>query len=559
MEDSDDRSSIGFWVCLGLAALSLLACWPGLGGSWVYDDLRMVGNPLYTELTSLIDLFTRTSADYMAVDAAGGRSATYRPVTMATLVVTHALAPKPWAHHLVGWGLHLVTAYLLYRALAPREPGTPTPTRPSVAAMWLAALFLLHPATVESYVWINGRSDLVAGASLAALAAVRPGRIQVSKSIWLLWALLSFAGAAAKLPFVVAAAFLWLGNTLRAAPQHRLRNAGAFGSALLVGVSGYVALRRLYAPLNSDFPSGTGVFDDPGLFTFMPKLAAMAAETLVSLKPEAMRALAWSAVRSWELGEIVGAALVVLGFSALLLRRDWGGLAYVTGAFCTLAPVAIVTRLIWLGFDRYLYMPLILILLALAPYLESLLRRPTSFRWMPIAAASLILLVASLNTRAASSAYRSHEAFLHALISERPDDPSARMFVATDVLARGDKALAAQAMEDFPDPPWPQANIIPQLFVAQALGDSAAYDRAIEYGSREYGADPFIRAYAMRWHYEAGRLDSALGLASAFPRDHSLCVEIARQLSIWARSAVDTDRSRILEAAENLKCATESG
>lgn len=554
--DKDDRSSVGLGVCLGLAGLSLLACWPGLSGTWVYDDIRMVGNPLYAELTSLFDVFTRTSADYLGTHPAARQGATYRPVTMATLIATHTLLPEPWAHHVVSWGLHLITAWLLYRALAPSDP---TSTRLSVAASSLAALFLLHPATVETYVWINGRSDLVAGALFAALAALRPGRVRISSAIMLLWAVLCFAGAAAKLPFVVAAAFLWLGNTLRGAPGHRLRGAVAFGSALLLGVAGYVALRWVYAPLRTGFASGTNVLEDPSLWAFVPKLASMATEAFVSLRPEVMQSLAWSATRSWELGELAGAALLILGLLALIVRRDWGGLAYVTGALCTLAPAAIVTRAIWLGFDRYLYVPMILILLALAPYIDSLLRHASSYRWLAITAGSVILLVAAVNTRAASAAYQSHEAFLHALISERPDDPTVHLFVAGEFLGKGDKDLAAQSLENFPGPPWPKATIIPRLVLAQTLGDSAAYDRAIAYGSREYAGDPLIRAHAMRWHYDAGRLDSALDLARSFPRDHSLCVEVAHQLSIWAESGPANERDQLLEVAGSLECAEDSG
>lgn len=540
---------------MGLAAFSLWACWPGLSGTWVYDDLRMVGNPLYVEWASLFDVFTRTSADYLGAHEAARQGATYRPVTMATLIATHALVPKPWAHHVVGWGLHLITAWLLYRALAPSDQEG---TRLSVAALWLSALFLLHPATVESYVWINGRSDLVAGASLAALAALRPGRVRISNAIIFLWAVLCFAGAAAKLPFVVAAAFLWLGNTLRAAPGHRLRSAVAFGSALLFGVVGYVALRSVYAPLRGGFASGTNVFEDPSLWAFMPKLASMATETLVSLRSEVMQSLAWSATRSWELGELTGAALLILGLLALIVRRDWGGLAYVIGALWTLAPAVIVTRAIWLGFDRYLYMPMILILLAVAPYLESLLRRPSSYRWLAITAGSVILLVAVLNTRAASAAYQSHEAFLHALISERPEDPTVHLFVAGELMDKDDKDFAARSLQSLPDPPWPKATIIPQLVLARKIGDAAAFDRAIAYGSREYADDPLIRAHAMRWHYEAGRLDSALDMARSIPSDHLLCLEVERQLTIWAESGPTTERDRILEVAENLDCVEDS-
>jgi hypothetical protein len=85
---------------------------------------------------------------------------------MFTLLASHALVPRPWLHHAVSWGLHVATAASLYVLLL-RRVSNHGWRHADGAAFVLAALFLLHPVTAEAYVWINGRSDLLAGFWLA--------------------------------------------------------------------------------------------------------------------------------------------------------------------------------------------------------------------------------------------------------------------------------------------------------------------------------------------------------------------------------------------------------
>jgi tetratricopeptide (TPR) repeat protein len=80
----------------------------------------------------------------------------------------------PGAHHLTGAALHLVNAVLLFFALR-------LMTRQTAPSLVVAALFAVHPLRVESVAWASERKDLLAGLfwMLAMLAWVayarRPG------------------------------------------------------------------------------------------------------------------------------------------------------------------------------------------------------------------------------------------------------------------------------------------------------------------------------------------------------------------------------------------------
>jgi hypothetical protein len=112
--------------------------------------------------------------------------------------------------------LHAGTSLLLFALLRASGPAA-RPVKDltnDLAAAGLAALFILHPVHVESYVWINGRSDLLGGFWLTALAfslkqmsrATRQGLVPV-----LVLGFVSFLGASSKLPFAISALAAWLG------------------------------------------------------------------------------------------------------------------------------------------------------------------------------------------------------------------------------------------------------------------------------------------------------------------------------------------------------------
>lgn len=466
---------------------------------------------------------------------------------MLTLVATHVMAPRPWLHHLVGWSLHLIGALFLYLAVRIRDE-----SEGDWVALWIAALFLLHPVGVEAFVWIHGRSDLVAGVCLAALAALRPGRRLLSPLVVFGWIGLVFLGAAAKLTFIPAAMALWLGATLRAKPG--ARSMVALGAAVAVGAGAFLVLRANRAPFDPHIASGSSVLGAADLWAFFPKMIAKAVYATMSLRTEAMQSLAWSAVRPWGAAEFLGISLGAVFVVGLAWRRDWGGLAYLLGALATLAPTIVVTRAIWFGFDRYLYMPLILVLLAAAPYVRALVTRGAVSRPLMVFAACAILLIAGVNSNLASRAYADHLSFMAALVEARPDDPTVRLFVARELGARERPEAVRQAIQQLPGPPWPQAMIAPLIALSRELEDDKILDRTMTYAADAFGDDPLIAAHVVRWHHDRQRLDAALMVAARYPTEHPLCFELRKEMQGWLSAATQDARARIVQAIESLRC-----
>ncbi len=132
------RRRIGWQkILLGLLlfALSLLAIWPGIFGGRIWDDGPLIfHNPLIKDPWGILKFwFTRHTPDYF-------------PVTSSTFWIEWRL----WGFDYFAWrvvnvGFHALGAIFLWRVLKQLK----------VPAAWLgAALFAVHPVTVETTVWI---------------------------------------------------------------------------------------------------------------------------------------------------------------------------------------------------------------------------------------------------------------------------------------------------------------------------------------------------------------------------------------------------------------------
>lgn len=121
-----------------LALIALLAYGPALKGGFVWDDEGLIASGgLFTG--PLRDIwFTMSLPDYW-------------PLTWTSFWIEWRLwGNSPVGYHAVNVGLHLMAALLLWRVLrAVHVPGA-----------WLgAAIFAVHPATVESVAWISERKN----------------------------------------------------------------------------------------------------------------------------------------------------------------------------------------------------------------------------------------------------------------------------------------------------------------------------------------------------------------------------------------------------------------
>ncbi len=497
-----------------VVALSGAATWVGLSGSWVGDDWHMVRNYLYGDWAELGAVFKRNAATYLFVEDKVGP---YRPATMWTLIATHLLAPEPWLHHAVSWLLHGATSLLLFVVLRsqPRAASNVDHATNDFVAAGLAALFFLHPVHVESYVWINGRSDLLAGFWLLALlfwlsrisAAPRPRWVQL-----FVLGLVAFLGASSKLPFAIAAVAAWLAWASRR-PTAQSRWAGG---AIATGIGVHLVLRAVFAPFGGELGASENVFADPDIWLSVPKLVGKGAAALLTFRAEAMQSLSWVLFGPWSTSDWVGLVVVLLVLGFLISRRDGPGLVYAFGAILTLAPVAIVSGAFWMGFDRYLYMPAILALLAMAPYV---LRAASRGRGWRIAAGVLglgLLAYSALQTHAASKAYASQEAYDRALLRDHVDDPSIHFYFARIADRHGDKRKLREQLSEMPSPPWPRPIIVPTYDLAIKANDAAKRREAI---------------------------DALVTTVRKGPR----CASVRTQLETWAEKAADPETTRHIE------------
>ncbi|PWU09748.1 MAG: hypothetical protein C5B50_26820 [Verrucomicrobia bacterium] len=122
-----------------LVLLTFAAFFPALRGNLVWDDDVWVGNQAVKSLHGLWDIwFSFRLPDYW-------------PLTMTSFWLEWHIWGK-WApgYHLTHLAIHIVAVLLLWRVL--RKVRLP--------AAWLgAALFAIHPVTVESIAWISERKN----------------------------------------------------------------------------------------------------------------------------------------------------------------------------------------------------------------------------------------------------------------------------------------------------------------------------------------------------------------------------------------------------------------
>ncbi|MBI3268333.1 MAG: tetratricopeptide repeat protein [Planctomycetes bacterium] len=162
-----------------------------LGAGFAVDDERIVThNRLIRHLGDLPTLFRRGFWDQ---ERPGGREtstdlamkASYRPFTIASLSLNHALAAwlegpsvcphcrrlpdppgglDPWSYHLVNLLLHGLVSLLVADLALRLRLGPP-------GALFAGLLFALHPAHVDAVAWVSQRGELLSALfSVAALA-----------------------------------------------------------------------------------------------------------------------------------------------------------------------------------------------------------------------------------------------------------------------------------------------------------------------------------------------------------------------------------------------------
>ena len=132
------------WVCaFVLVFITLLAYQPVWHAGFIWDDdVYVTKNPALRSLDGLQGIWSKP-----------GTTIQYYPLVFTSFWVEyHFWKLQPLGYHLVNVLLHALNAVLLWRVLRRLElPG----------AWWAAAIFAVHPVTVESVAWITERKNVL--------------------------------------------------------------------------------------------------------------------------------------------------------------------------------------------------------------------------------------------------------------------------------------------------------------------------------------------------------------------------------------------------------------
>jgi len=349
----------GLLLCCVLVAV-LASYIPVLGAPFVWDDHHLVEeSPLVSTLHPLADYFGQ--GFWQSDEVQTGRTY-YRPLAILSLAVDHQLYGNNSAgFHLTNLLFHLLSTCLLFFLLRARGA-------PAYAATLGAAIWALYPRLTEAVAWVSGRTDVLATclvlcALLTQTARTRMAR--VASAAFLLLGLLckevALAGAAAVL----------LTELLRGASKHeRLLSVLPTLGALLV----YLALRAHAIGLSSREP------DDLGATARL--LAA----------PAAIGHYFFMLLNPWfpniQIGRLKhpSASYVVLGCLVVAAGATWlvrnakrvtpelaGALALTAVGFGLVLHILPISVDI-LAADRFLYLPLLGIVLAAVPMFAAVKR-----------------------------------------------------------------------------------------------------------------------------------------------------------------------------------------
>jgi len=204
-------------VVLGLAALTIAVFLDSIRSGMVYDNQFIIrGDPRLRALT-WVNLRLIFGEDYWypkSVDQL------YRPLTTLSFLLNYTVlgnGDAPVGYHWINIGLHVVNVVLVYFLMLRIVDGR-------ALAASIAAVFALHPVTVESVTNIVGRADLLAGTAVLAglLVYIRSTESVSWRAAWLvLLALTAEAGVLCKENAIVIAGLLPLYTLTHGRPGRR--------------------------------------------------------------------------------------------------------------------------------------------------------------------------------------------------------------------------------------------------------------------------------------------------------------------------------------------------
>ena len=148
MKDQSKSRRVGLAVYLGLIILTAVCFWQVRNFDFVnYDDhLYVYANP---------HVLNGITTDGIIWAFTSGHASNWHPLTWLSLMLDCQLfGPEPGSMHLVNLLLHLANTLLIFTVLRKKSESV----WPSA---FVAALFAIHPAHVESVAWVAERKDVL--------------------------------------------------------------------------------------------------------------------------------------------------------------------------------------------------------------------------------------------------------------------------------------------------------------------------------------------------------------------------------------------------------------
>jgi hypothetical protein len=434
-----------------LAGLVLLVYYPVLSCNFVpYDD------PLYVTKNAIVR--QGLSAEGIVLALWAEVAANWHPVTLLSLQLDHELfGLRPWGYHLHNLLLHLANTLLLFFLLR-RMTGA------AGRSFLVAVLFALHPLHVESVAWVSERKDVLS-------------------TFFGLLALWAYAGYAARpRPLRMAAVAVLLALSLLAKPMWvtfpfllllldfwPLRRWGAGAGRLCAEKLPLFALVALISAAALSAQRRGGAVQPLETLPLAARLGNAATTYVVYLRqtavPTDLTIFYPHGGSALGVATMIGAAVLLLAVSAaaVCFARQ---LPYLfVGWFWYLGTLVPVIGLVQIGgqahADRYTYVPLIGVFIALAWGLGDLAER-ARLPWPGFVAAALAVGVCGLLARWQIAHWRDGVALWEHARRVSPDDNFVLSNLGTALLESGDADAALAQFEkvarQMPDNPFNHSN-----------------------------------------------------------------------------------------------------
>ena len=348
-----------------IAIVGLWIYWPAMHGSWLWDDVGLVAQN--ANLRSLHGLwriwFSTPTNDYW-------------PLTLTVFWAEWSLwGDHPFAYHVVGLALHLLSAFLVWRVLG----------KLGLRWAWLAALvFTLHPLAVESVAWISETKNTLSLVFFLLSLGAYMDREQTGRRsdhvlsiVWYLAAMLSKASVV-MLPVTLLLYCWWRRGRLAWSDMARL--IPHFTIALVLGVA-TLHFQAVHSAVDSAVdlrgPITRLVGAETAVIFYLGKV--LFPIVLIPIYPR------WALFESWPFALLSGLVLTAVLGTMWAGRSGWGRHALLGSGFflINLLPVLGFARMTFMNIswvaDHFVYLPMIGMIGLFAAGLEALNRRLSSF------------------------------------------------------------------------------------------------------------------------------------------------------------------------------------